>query len=862
MKKKILYPALFFFLSIAVYAQEKKQAVRSFQLENYLLTTPNQNEDLSFFVKANPQDLKTSLQKNKGKHKGHIKNWQFISIPREHIRNFLDNTSLSAINFRTYKGHPMNDTMRVNNRINAIHQGLSPLENSFTGKGVIMGFIDTGLDWTHPDFLNPSDSSTRVISIWDQTKPNNQFTPPTYGYGQDWNSSEIMQGMCSNNDQYGHGTTVTGAGCGNGFANGLNKGVAPETEIIAVESNFNSPNWLATVVDAVEYIYHIADSLEKPCALNASVGTYLGSHDGLDPYALFIDSLINQKSGHLMVASAGNSGNWGNYHLETTINNDTSFTWFAHNPSSGFGGSAVYFELWADTANFNQIEYAVGLDKVSSNYEKRGIGNFYNISHNLNSVTYDTIRNSNNDQLATVQYWSELRDGQYFLQVYLPSPDSSQYNFRFETRGTGSFDSWSSSIFGMSNILSYSNNINGFTEASQYSNPDSLKTIVSSFQCLPSVITVGNYYNDSGYVNLDSTWTSNGGVRGKIAETSSRGPTRDNRMKPEIAASGHGVNAPLPMALLNYYINHPTLDSTLALGGMHRRNGGTSMASPIVAGVGALLLEKCNKMTSNEFKTALIAGAYADNHTGNLPNYSFGYGKLDGLSTLAQTSFANNLIGDLEFCEGDSSLVSISNNVMTYNWNDSDTNSTFTINSTNSNYLVTVNHLGCNSDSLYFESTAHLPPSTPTLTVNFDSIVIDNPQNSTIQWFYDGTELTFDTEHVLEVNYNGDYYAILTNQHGCESYSDTLTYNSVGIKENQGNLTIFPNPANDIIGIDHQEILTSFIIYDINGKVLLMKENINTKQLIINTSEWSNGTYYIKLSTSQNIDVQKIVVQH
>ena len=862
MKLKTIYISLFFLLSLVNYSQEKKQLIRSFQLENYLRTTPDKHEEISFFVKANPQELKTSIQKNGGKNKGHIKNWQFISIPREYIYNFLDNTTLYAINFRSYKGQLMNDTMRVNNKINAIQQGLLPLETSYTGKGVIMGFVDAGLDWRHPDFLNPSDSSTRVLALWDQTKPNNQFTPSNYGYGQDWDSSEIMQGLCSNNDQYGHGTTVAGAGCGNAFANGLNKGVAPETEIIAVESDFNSSNWLATVVDAVEYIFHIADSLEKPCVLNASVGTYLGSHDGLDPYALYIDSLINQKAGHLMAASAGNSGNWGNYHLETTLNNDTAFTWFANNPNSGFGGSAVFFELWADTANFNQIQYAVGLDKVNPNYEKRGIGDFYTISHNLNSVTYDTIRNNNNEQLATVQYWSELRDGQYLLQVYLPSPDSSQYNFRFETRGTGIFDSWSTSILGMSDIISYSGGINGFVDSSQYTNPDSLKTIVSSFQCLPSVITVGNYYNDSGYVNLDTTWTSNGGVRGKIAETSSRGPTRDNRMKPEVAASGHGVNAPFPLNLIDYYLNHPPLDSTLAIGGMHRRNGGTSMASPIVAGVGALLLEKCNKMTSTEFKAALIANTYSDNFTGNLPNYSFGYGKLDGFNTLIQTNFENNLIGNLDFCNGDSSVLSISNSVTAYNWNDIDTNSTFTVSATSSNYLVTIDSLGCNSDSLYFESTTHLPPATPILTVNYDSIVISNPQNSTIQWFYNGIELPSNTEPALEINSNGDYYVIIANQYGCESYSDTLTYNSVGINEIQNDFIIFPNPTSNIIGVKNKEILTSFIVYDMKGRIILKREKFNSKQLTINTSEWSSGTYYIKLSTSQKIDVKKIVVKH
>ncbi len=847
-------------IAIVSFGQKQQQSVRSFQLEQYLKNTPNQNEMISFFVKADKTVLQEKLAIHKGRCKGKVKDWIFVSVPRNAITDFLNETPLSALNFRSYQGRPMNDTMRVNNRINAIHNGDNPLQTPYTGKGVIMGFIDTGLDWQHPDFLNPADSATRVLAIWDQTLSVNQFTPAVYGYGQDWDSTEIMQGLCTNNDQYGHGTTVAGAGCGNAFANGLNKGVAPETEIIAVESNFSAGNWLATVVDAVEYIYHIADSLEKPCAINASVGTYLGSHDGLDPYALYIDSLINRKKGHLMVASAGNSGAWGKYHLATTQINDTAFTWFAHNPTSGLGGAAVYFELWADTVDFNAINYTVGVDKVIPSFENRGKGNYFNISQNLNAVTYDTVRNQNNDVLATVQYWSELRDGQYLLQVYLPAPDSNQYNFRFETVGTGSFDVWSSSVLGMSDIIDDTVGIANFTEAHKYRLPDSLKTIVSSFQCSPSVITVGNYYNDSGYVNLDSTWTSNGGVRGKLAPTSSKGPTRDNRIKPELAASGHGTNSALPLNLINYYINHATLDSTLAIGGMHRRNGGTSMSSPVVAGVGALLLEKCNNMTSVAFKDALINNTYADNFTGTLPNYSFGYGKLDGFNTLLSTSYQNSIIGELAFCEGDSSQLSISNTVVAYNWNNNDINATIYSSNTSNHYLITTDSLGCMSDTTFFQTVAHPLPTVPNLAIDFDSIVANNTNGNTIEWYRDGQLLAGEQDSVLFADENGNYAIEVTNQYGCVAYSDTLVYNSVGIAMYSNNTLIYPVPASDYIRVETQYPIETVAVYDLSGKLIDIVKGVNNYTVELKTIKWATGVYNVKLSTSQNTTVQKKVI--
>ena len=859
MKNIILVLLLFLFCSNLL-GQDEKIQTKSFQLQQFLASETNPNELVSFFVKGN--NIKKQLNQNNGFLKGTINNWKYISLPKHKIATFLNETELTAINFRNYKGVTHNDTMRVNNRINAIHSGESPLNATYQGEDVILGFIDTGIDWKHPDFRNPTDSSTRILAIWDQTKPVNQFTPSKYGYGQDWDSTEIMQELSTNHDIYGHGSTVAGAACGNAFANGLNKGVAPKADLIVVESNFNAPNWLSTVSDAVEYIYHLADSLNKPCIINASLGTYLGSHDGLDPYALYIDSLINRKKGHLMVASAGNSGEWGKYHLHTEVTTDTTFTWFQNNASSSFG-NATFFELWADTAAFNNVLFTLGVDKVSPSFENRGKGNYFNINTNLGGVNHDTIWNFAHDQLATVQYWSEQRDGQYLLQVYLPNPDSSQYNFRFETVGTGSFDCWSSSILGLSNMVSDTTSIINFSESHKYVMPDSLKTIVSSFQCSPYVITVGNYWNDSGYVNLDTTWTANGGTRGMIVASSSKGPTRDNRIKPEIAASGHGVNSAIPFHTINYYINHATLDSTLAIGGMHRRNGGTSMASPIVAGVGALLLEKCNKMTALEFKNALITNAYTDNFTGMLPNNYFGYGKLDGFNTLLDYNFVNQLVGNLSFCENDSSLLSLSNTIESYNWNNTDTLSTVYFAQSNQNFVVTTDTLGCQSDTLFFETTMNPLPEQPFLTIDYDSIQAQDVSINQIQWFLDGSLLVGQTDSAIEVTQNGDYSLIVTSQYGCQNYSDTLYYGSVGEIESEGyTSSIYPNPTTKYLEISASEKINKIEIYNLEGKLLETKTLNHQNMTRLDLGKFKNGTYFIKLSTFNQSDVKKIVIKH
>ena len=712
-------------LGCGITGLSQKKFEGNFYLQKYLLENANSSEKVGLFVKGNLSEIKNSTKQQNGIYRGSVKGWHYVRIPSNELQEFVENKNILNVNFRAYQGTALNDTMRVNNRINDIHAGTAPLNTSLEGDGVIIGFIDTGIDFLHPDFMNP-DSSTRVMALWDQSLGVNQYTPAQYGYGQHWDSTQINQGLSTNHDIYGHGSMVTGAACGNAFANGKNKGVAPKADIIMVETNEGAADWLATVVDAVEYIYTIADSIGKPCVINASVGEYYGSHDGLDPYALYIDSLINAKKGHLFVAAAGNSGALGPYHLHTEVT-DTSMTWFKLNPSSAFGVPTVFFEVWADTADFNNINFSIGADKVSPTHSFRGRGQFFNAgSMPLSALTFDTIRNTNTDILGTIMYWMESRDGQYLLQAYMQEPDSAQYHFRFETAGTGSFDVWTTATFGTSDMENRADTIVGFTEINKYVYPDTLQTICSSFQCSPNVITVGNYANDSGYVNKYSDWIPNGETRGKLATSSSKGPTRTGLIKPEIAASGAGTNSTFTLFWIDYFVANG-LDSDLALGGMHYRNGGTSMSSPVVAGVAALFLEQCPQAGASDFNTALINAAYTDSFTGAVPNNAFGYGKLDGFATLMNGKEIATFSGNNLICEGDSNQFSITSTNVSYLWESgSTTDSQYFSDSVDTYFIVTNLTTGCVSDTNRITTSV---AEKPIATYSGNSIICEGDSN-------------------------------------------------------------------------------------------------------------------------------------
>ncbi|MCB9198041.1 MAG: S8 family peptidase [Flavobacteriales bacterium] len=815
-------------------------------------------ESVGVFVKGNQLDARSFVEENGGLYRGEVKGWQYIRIPGNVMKELVVDKRFSYVDYAPYKGVPMNDTMRVNNRINQVHQGMAPLGIGYTGSGVAMGFIDTGIDFEHGDF-NDASGNTRILQLWDQTKGVNAYTPSQYGYGRHWNAVEIDGGLCTNNDQYGHGSTVAGTGCGNGLANGTHMGVAPNSHIIVVESKFNASDWLATVVDATEYIYSYADSNNVPCSINASLGTYLGSHDGLDPYALYIDSLIKAKNGRLFTASAGNSGDWPSYHVHNDVTSDTSFSWYDVNPSSAFGGAAAYWELWADTADFNQVKYAVGADKVDPYYSFRGRTVFRDIIPHLDSLVEDTIYGPNNDVIASLMFWAEQRDGQYLLQVLINDPDSADYDFRFETFGSGSYDVWSTSVFGMSSIIDTIPSFSIFPDVANYVMPDSLQSIVSSFQCSPNVVTVGNYSNDSGFVNIYGNWIDVASTRGEFSKTSSIGPNRQGDIKPNITASGYGNMSSAPSHVVTDYYNQGK-DTLLAYGGLHMPNGGTSMSSPVVAGVGALLLEKCPNLSQADFIEAITSTAYQDSWTGsNLPNYAFGYGKIDGFAAVSSTSFLPNFSGDTSFCEGGNTTITISSEYPVIEWESGSTNYSDVFLDTESTYFIAQDSMGCIGDTAWVMIVENNLPIEPSILINGDSLIATTGYIN-YEWDYNGLPFssTGSDSVVIAVD-NGNYWVTITDSNGCQSISQVLDYQSAGrALEDLGFIQIYPNPSSGLFTVVHSEPF-KIVVSDGLGKVIV-SNNVLTTRRSIDLSSFANGVYWVEVFTNDARFVQKIVL--
>lgn len=672
---------IFFFASISMLkAQEFKYLDLRTQQQIENKSFPKQ--DINVLVKGNLALIKTAAEKHGALYKYGYGNIAAVNVPlhkypafsREAGIEFIENADVPVVKLA-------DQALQLTNVLQ-VHDGQLPLPQPYTGKGVIMGIIDDGIDFAHADFRN-ADSTTRIRYIWDQRSANIN-SPLPYNYGREWTADQINSGICTHAEpvfnpggysSFGHGTTVAGIACGNGLATGKYIGVAPETDIIYVAIN-NQANFLSVVVDGIDYIFKKADALGKPCVINISYGTYWGSRDGKDLASQLVDFLLAERNGRVVVTAAGNGGNQ-KYHLGYEVTADTAFTWFEYSATE----ADVHIALWADTADFNDVHFAVAADDWNDTVNTLVYTNFfmnikstYNLVPGVNNIQRIdfTILDTGNVFLASLYTQATYENGRYLYEMII-KPQNTSYKWRFITTGSGKFDLWGSPTLGglgtakivadFPNDSTFESRVPGIAN---YKFPDLNKTLVSSIQCSERVITVANYENRAWYLNaninpitLQNDTTFTGFVTGRLNKDSSKGPTRDERQKPDISAPGTYT-----LATGNRQHIAVTLGANkgfeIADDSLHNRNGGTSMASPVVAGIAALLLEANPEAWWYEIKNRIVSSAIKDTFTGNnLPDNYWGYGKINAFDAFfinaeygCTNANAINYNPDAEFDDG------------------------------------------------------------------------------------------------------------------------------------------------------------------------------------------------------------------
>jgi len=217
----------------------------------------NLNEKIFLLVKGNVEAIKQFVLSNNGKFINSAGDIASVQLSMEAVSVLIQKPFVKQIGSESHQLLPMNDTMRLISHVDEVHAGETPLPKSYKGKGVLIGIIDSGIDFSHPDFKD-STGHTRVKWLWDMNLPDSANSPSPFDYGQEFSGDQIDNGLASAHtglDQFGHGTYVTGIAAGNGSAVGRFHGVAPEADLIVVGYKFNAQDNVARIAHAVDYIF-------------------------------------------------------------------------------------------------------------------------------------------------------------------------------------------------------------------------------------------------------------------------------------------------------------------------------------------------------------------------------------------------------------------------------------------------------------------------------------------------------------------------------------------------------------------------------------------------------------------------------
>lgn len=453
--------------------------------------------------------------------------------------------------------------------------------SQLTGKGVVIGVIDSGIDSEHPAF------SGRILRIWDQTLSGKGVAEGSYG------SELIDKYTAMSVDTDGHGTHVAG------IAGGSDKefcGVAPQAEFIIVKTDLQD----AHIADAVRYVFRVASEMGLPSVVNLSLGGHADGHDGTDS----LSKIINAQTGpgRIVCTAAGNEGN-DNIHGQTIVSSGDMSTMRFGAPLNQVG--IVWLNGWY--SRDSELEISL-----------RSPNGFVTPFQPI--ITDDNPSQEYNLSDARVQIVTPGKD-----------PMNGDYNFFVQIRGTGE-GQFNQPVPGgvwqlrLRNTCSKETRVDVWTLDDAGSVFFTGKSIADSVKigspgCASSAVTVASYTTKAKYIDIDGKERPMGLELDTISEFSSEGPLRNGDCKPDIAAPGAMIVSALS--------SDADLDRSMIINSKFVALAGTSMATPFVTGLVALLLQRNPKLDPEGLKELLYKNSSIPGKQKGVFDRKWGFGLIN-----------------------------------------------------------------------------------------------------------------------------------------------------------------------------------------------------------------------------------------
>lgn len=440
-----------------------------------------------------------------------------------------------------------------------ISKALSNYHIDAGGQGVVIGFIDTGIDYRHPAFRNP-DGTSRVVSIWDQTIQSPAAEQASlFHYGTTYSQAQIDAALASENplaivpssDTNGHGTFMAGVAAGSTMPADSFTGAAPESMIAVVKlkpakqylRDFYqiSPDAVAyqenDIMLGIRYLIQVATFLRAPLVIYIGVGTNQGDHSGSSPLALQIQD-ISSGLGTIFITGAGNETGM-HHHYQGSLQPAQDYEDVEIQVAEDENGFCL--ELWGNPPELYTVGFVSPKGEVIEQIPNISRSN-YTIPFVLSSssITIYYLRVENGSGSSVV-----------FIRFKNPAPGIWRVRVSPTVYFTGNFHIW----LPMRNFISDNTY---FLKP----NPDTLVTDPGNSNF---IMTVAAYDHMSRQIDINS----------------SRGFSKNSTIVPDIAAPGVNIYGPSPLA---YSTDNPGEQQART---PFTRKTGTSVAAAIVAGATA-----------------------------------------------------------------------------------------------------------------------------------------------------------------------------------------------------------------------------------------------------------------------------------